>query len=192
MLKVRDIMTKDVVSLAPESTIREAMEALTTNHLSGAPVVSGDVVVGVVSMTDIVGFIVGAPARPAEEEQESIAESWESAGDEYDEEAEEVQLLSLSEEWDDWSKSDSGSEDVFPERASLLDKQSVEEIMNTEVFSIAPDASVKDAATVMRKHGIHRVLVMQGKSLAGIISSLDIARAVSESRVKGTAGKPVK
>jgi CBS domain. len=31
----------------------------------------------------------------------------------------------------------------------------------------------------MRKRGIHRVLVMDGKKLAGIISAIDIARAVS-------------
>ncbi len=183
MLKVRDIMTKDVVALAPESTIREAMEALTNNHLSGAPVVSGETVVGVVSMTDIVGFIVGAPARNADEDQESRVETWDSTDDDYGEEAEEVQLLSMSEDvWDDWSKADDAVADTFPERASLLDQRNVEEIMNPEVFSISPDDSVKAAATVMRKHGIHRVVVMRGKSLAGIITSLDIARAVSEAR----------
>ena len=58
MLTVREIMSTDVVTLAPEATIREAMEALSANHLGGAPVVVGDRVVGVISMSDIVGFIV--------------------------------------------------------------------------------------------------------------------------------------
>lgn len=183
MLKVRDIMTKNVVALAPESTIREAMETLTNNHLSGAPVVAGETVVGVVSMTDIVGFIVGAPAHTTDEDQETRVETWDSTDDDYGEEAEEVQLLSLSEDvWDDWSKTDDPAADTFPERASLLDQRSVEEIMNPEVISISPEDSVKAAATIMRRHGIHRVLVMRGKSLSGIITSLDIARAVSEAR----------
>ena len=185
MLKVQDIMTRDVVSLSPESTIREAMEVLTTNHLSGAPVTAGDTVVGVVSMTDIIGFIVGTPEHPAVEEKETIVETWE-ADEELDEEAEEIRLLSLSEEvWDDWSKPEEKPGDAFPERSSVLDQGTVEEIMNTEVFSIAPDATVKAAATVMRKRGIHRVLVMEGKSLAGIISAMDIARAVSKGGVTG-------
>lgn len=180
MLKVQDIMTRDVISIAPESTIREAMELLTANHMSGAPVVSGNTVVGVVSLTDIISFIIGTPEHPADEEQATIVESWEG-DDELDEEAEELTLMSISEEvWDDWSKSQDKSDDAFPERTSVLDKESVEEIMNPEVFSITPDASVRAAATMMRKRGIHRVLVMEGKSLAGIVSAMDIARAVSK------------
>jgi CBS domain-containing protein len=181
MLKVQDIMTRDVISLSPESTIREAMEVLTANHLSGAPVTAGDAVVGVVSLTDIVNFIIGTPEHPAEEEQETIVESWEGV-EELDEEEEEIRLLSMSEEvWDDWSKGEEKSGEAFPERTSVLDKDTVEEIMNPEVFSISPDAPVKEAATVRRKRGIHRVLVMKGKSLLGIISAMDIARAVSKS-----------
>jgi CBS domain-containing protein len=33
---------------------------------------------------------------------------------------------------------------------------------------------------MMRKHGIHRLIVTDRKSLVGIISALDIARAVSD------------
>ncbi len=186
MLKVQDVMTRDVVTLSRESTIREAMEVLTANHLSGAPVTSGEFVVGVVSLTDIVGFIIGAPDHSADEEQESIVQTWEGI-EELDEEAEEIRLLTLSEEvWDEWSKPQNKPDETFPEHASVLDKSTVEEIMNTEVFSVAPDESVKAAATVMRTRGIHRVLVMKGKSLAGIISSMDIARAVSKGRTAHT------
>jgi len=186
MFKVRDIMTQDVVSVSPQSTIREAMEALTINHLSGAPVVSGETVVGVISMTDIVGFIVGAPEHSQNQEQDSLIVSMDGNDDEFNEDEEEVQLLSQSEEvWDDWTRADNGVADAFPERTSLLDQQRVEEIMNDAVFNISPDASIKAAATMMRKHAIHRVLVMEGKSLAGIISSMDIARAVSERGISG-------
>ena len=52
MLKVEDIMTRSVVTLPPESTIREAMEAFAANHLSGVPVVARDKVVGLISMTN--------------------------------------------------------------------------------------------------------------------------------------------
>lgn len=185
-MKVQDIMTRDVVTLSRESTIREAMELLTANHLSGAPVTSGEFVVGVVSLTDIIGFIIGAPDHSANEEQESIVQTWERI-EELNEDAEEIRLLTLSEEvWDEWSKPQNKPDETFPEHASVLDKSTVEEIMNTEVFSVAPEESVKAAATVMRKRGIHRVLVMKGKSLAGIISSMDIARAVSKGRTAHT------
>ena len=39
MLKLRDIMTRDVVSATPDMTIRDAMQLLSERHLSGAPVV---------------------------------------------------------------------------------------------------------------------------------------------------------
>jgi CBS domain-containing protein len=41
MLKLRDIMTHSVVTLAPETTLREAAEVLSARHLTGAPVVAG-------------------------------------------------------------------------------------------------------------------------------------------------------
>ena len=61
MLCVRDIMTSAVVKLSPESTIREAMETLSTNHLTGAPVIAGERVVGLISMSDILGFLISSP-----------------------------------------------------------------------------------------------------------------------------------
>ena len=42
MLRLRDIMTTDVVTVSPESTIREAMELFASRHISGAPVVAGN------------------------------------------------------------------------------------------------------------------------------------------------------
>ena len=41
MLCAKDIMTRELSTLQPEATLREAIEMLYTNHLSGAPVVTG-------------------------------------------------------------------------------------------------------------------------------------------------------
>ena len=59
MLKLRDIMTRDVVSAAPDLTIREAMELLSERHVSGAPVVDGGKVVGVFSASDLLALSRG-------------------------------------------------------------------------------------------------------------------------------------
>lgn len=185
MLCVRDIMTRDVVTLAPEATIREAMETLSTNHLSGAPVVAGESVVGVISMTDILAFIVSAADSPVETQVESIGESLEGSDAELDNEDIESDAMSRD-LWADWNEaSDSRVDDALPQGDKLLDQRTVEEAMNREVFSVTPAASVRQAATMMRERGIHRVLVMNRRSLVGIISSLDIARAVSERGVAG-------
>ena len=55
MLKLRDIMTRELVTLSPEHSLREAMSILSSRPISGAPVVTNGKVVGVVSLTDLAG-----------------------------------------------------------------------------------------------------------------------------------------
>ena len=57
MLKLKDIMTRDVVSASPDMTIRDAMELLSERHVSGAPVVDHGKVVGIFSATDLLAFL---------------------------------------------------------------------------------------------------------------------------------------
>jgi CBS domain-containing protein len=71
---------------------------------------------------------------------------------------------------------------------SLLDQRSVGEAMSRDVISVTPSTSVQSAAAVMRKRGVHRLLVMEDDKLAGIVSALDIARAVSERGIAGHTG----
>src|SRR5688572_32494737 len=66
MLRLRDIMTSDVVSIGPELTLRDAMDLLTTRHISGAPVVARGKVVGVVSLTDLAESAAGMPGVPTQ------------------------------------------------------------------------------------------------------------------------------
>ena len=62
MLRLRDIMATDVVAISSEATVREAMELLSRHHVSGAPVVNGSTLVGVVSATDLMEFAAALPA----------------------------------------------------------------------------------------------------------------------------------
>jgi CBS domain-containing protein len=70
MLRLHDIMTRDVLTLDPEATIRDALEWFSAHHVSGAPVVSGGRVVGVVSLTDLATFVADLPAVPTERESQ--------------------------------------------------------------------------------------------------------------------------
>jgi CBS domain-containing protein len=180
MLKVRDIMTRDVFTLAPESTIRDAMDLLTANHLSGAPVLAGDTVVGVVSMGDILGLISSAPEPSFIEEQIFVIEGIENAGDDPDDEDESELANAAEDEWDEWAKTRETVDVTLSGHSGILDSRTVEEIMSPEVFSISPAAPVSEAAAMMGKHGIHRIIVIRNKQLVGIISALDIARVVSQ------------
>lgn len=53
-MQARDIMTRDVVTFAPATTVAEAATTLATQHISGAPVVAADgSVVGMVTEGDL-------------------------------------------------------------------------------------------------------------------------------------------
>ncbi len=54
MLKARDIMTKDVITISPDTTVEEAARVLSENQISGVPVVKDNRLVGIVSERDII------------------------------------------------------------------------------------------------------------------------------------------
>jgi len=56
----------------------------------------------------------------------------------------------------------------------------VHDIMNKPVFSIDPTMRVKYALRMMNKLGVRRLVVLRGNELAGIISEIEIFRAVEE------------
>lgn len=55
MLKVKDIMTKTVITVTPDTDIVEAAKLLLENHINGMPVVeSGDKLVGIICQSDLI------------------------------------------------------------------------------------------------------------------------------------------
>jgi CBS domain-containing protein len=66
MLTAADVMTTDVVTVVPETPVRDIARLLHTKRISGVPVVSPDNrVIGIVSEGDLIGHaqIVGEPRR---------------------------------------------------------------------------------------------------------------------------------
>jgi CBS domain-containing protein len=55
-MRVEDVMTTDVMTVTPETPLKEAARMLVGRRISGFPVVRDGVVVGVVSETDVVGL----------------------------------------------------------------------------------------------------------------------------------------
>ena len=53
--------------------------------------------------------------------------------------------------------------------------------MTTEIISVGADATLKEAGDKMLKHHIHRLLVLDGNRVLGIVSTLDLIRAYQES-----------
>ena len=183
MLRLRDIMTTDLLVFTPEVTLLEAMALLTARHVSGAPVVEGATVVGVVSATDLLQFASALPGVPTE--RPAPDEAWDEAvpvepvddGDEppgtffhelWSEASGEVRDRVLGAEGPEWN---------------ALAEHVVGEVMNPAVCSMAPDTQVEKAAEYMKTAGIHRVLIMENNRLVGLVSTQDIDNAVADHRL---------
>lgn len=139
MLRVKDIMTTDIASTTPDTTLREAIAILADHHVSGVPVVRGGKVVGVFSAADLLAYITDLNAEPPS--------------------------------------------DALRHRRTSLEEVTVQELMTRELKSLAPNSTVEQAADFMRENQIHRVLVMDGSRLVGIVTTTDVAKAVADHRL---------
>ena len=182
MLRLTDIMTRDVVTLPLELSIRDAMALFSTRHITGAPVVAKGKVVGVVSLTDLAEFAAGTPGVPTERPDQAEWGEW--AEDKNEPEGTEPPSAFFSDMWDDAGAEVSERIGV-PEGPewSVLDEHTVSEVMNRQICSLSPSTAVEYAAGYMRGAGIHRVLVMDGEELLGLVSTSDIADAVADGKI---------
>jgi len=153
-MKVKDVMNPNVVFCKPDDTIREAAKVLKVNNISGAPVLEGRKLVGIVSEADLLKLLV-MPEKgnlwlpsPFEVIEVLIRE-----------------LLS----WEDTKKmlSDVGS-------------TKVEEMMTKDVRTISSEASVEEASELMIRHRINRLPVMENNHVVGIVTRGDIIEGLAK------------
>ncbi len=184
MLTVRDLMTRDVTTVDPQLTLREAVELFSTRHVSGAPVTAGGRLVGVLSASDVLAFEAETPGVPTERpalELEDLDQPTEWV------EGEEAPAAFFSDQW-----SDAGA-DVLERFAEVngpewdyLAEHTVADAMTPMLCSVAPFVDVYTAAEYMIRADVHRLIVMEDGQLVGILSSLDIVRAVAQRRLVAT------
>ena len=179
-MPLSEIMTTELVTVSPELSLQEVARAFAEAGISGAPVVSGRELVGVISSTDLVEFETTNPGSPRQRNEGAdwgeievapvldgsdegepnlyFTEMWEDAGAEV--------LARFEEESPEWNR---------------MAETTVGSVMTTSVVSLPPAAAVQEAARLMVLAGVHRVLVVDASGeLVGLVSSSDIVRAVAE------------
>ncbi|QDU65480.1 CBS domain-containing protein [Engelhardtia mirabilis] len=159
-IHVRDVMQSRVIKLDASASVTDAIESLRDAGVRGAPVVdAAGALVGVVSITDLL-------------------EASASAASEVGGRRREYYLADPLEENFDEDADDFGAKgDFSPE---VLADGRVAEWMNPDVLSISPDATLREACRQMAEHRVHRLVVVDGGSLVGILSTFDVVRCVAE------------
>jgi CBS domain-containing protein len=145
----KDIMTADLLTVTPATTLTQFARILTEDNISGCPVVTVDGrLVGIASKTDLLARLL--------EGRHDFASSPDFRG-----------LLGLGEEGlvAGRGTAEESEEEVFG---------TVEDIMQQNPVTVLPDASILDIARALAENRIHRVVVVEKGRLKGIITSLDV------------------
>lgn len=58
MFTVEQVMAKKIVSISPDTTIKEAAEILATKEFHALPVCEGELLVGIVTTTDLIKYLI--------------------------------------------------------------------------------------------------------------------------------------
>jgi len=176
MLTVSHLMSPAVVTIGPGATLREALTLFVERRISGAPVVSAGRVLGVVSATDLLHVETTLPVSAASwydwaGDEDTVPEPWR---------ADEDLPAYFGEAWADPSAEAAAA---LGRRGDVLSRHTVAEAMSRPICWVPPELSLRDAAAYMTRAGVHRVLVLDGDRLVGVLSAVDIVRAVGQGLV---------
>lgn len=153
-MNVKDVMNSDVVSCKPDDEISSAAQLLKEHDISGLPVVEEGKVVGVVTEADLLKLL----------EVPEHGGLWLPSPFEVIE----IPIRELI-NWEDTKHmlADIGSKPI-------------RDIMESDVHTISAVSSIEDASSMMIKHKVNRLPVMDGEGLVGIITRGDIIRGLAE------------
>ena len=149
-MKARDLMTTDVTCVKVGTNLRELEKILLEKRISGTPVVDeNDKLVGVISLTDLVYYHLTRGDRP-------------SLNSDFYRSAE----LERAFEGSGYHIED-------------FDIGLVGEMMTPVVHTADPDVPIEELASLMTEKRIHRVIVTSNNKVVGLVSALDLLRAIA-------------
>ncbi|MBU0763170.1 MAG: CBS domain-containing protein [Candidatus Altiarchaeota archaeon] len=119
-IKVGDAMTKGVICVDVEDSVKLTAEVMKKNDISGLLVTKSGDGIGVITERDIIKKVVAEGKKP--------------------------------------------------------ESTPVKDIMTSPLVTIAPDATIDDAATIMRDKDIRRLFVEDNGKIIGILSEFDIVK----------------
>lgn len=169
MRTVSDIMQTDVIAVRQGTSVRELIQILDEEGISGLPVLdSGSKVLGVVSRTDVVRLAARAPEVPLGEA------FWEGISRMPDEDDDDPESYFVAPESSVMLVPGSGSFEGLP-----FEETTVDEIMTPVAFSVDPGMAIWELAEFLVNGRIHRALVVEDGRLVGIVTAFDLLRVMA-------------
>ncbi len=164
VLTIRDVMSKDPIALKPTATLWEAAITLADESVGGCPVVDDQGhIIGMLSEVDILEAL-----KTQHKELRMLMPPEITFGISFVEIIKEREALAAFKE---------------------VENRLVRDVMTQEVHAVAPGDSVERAIRLMVQHKIHRIPVVEGDRLVGIVTRGDVLRGffrqVGEPRYRG-------
>lgn len=153
MLKVREVMTKTVTTVTPDTLVKDAAAILALRNISGVPVVDGGKIVGIFSEADVLKSI-----KTTKKDLRLIYPSISSLGIAFQEEVTQREIIEAYEE---------------------IGRKPVKEVMSTRVVTVAPDITINEVIIQMVQKSINRLPVVDKNVLVGIVTRGDVIRGLA-------------
>lgn len=152
-MKVKDVMTKEVVKISQKSSLREAAKILRENEISGAPVVEDGELIGMISEKDILKTF---------KEEEFDHQLWLPSPFELVE----IPIRQILETR------------RYKKLLNQTGEKDVISVMTKNVSSIKPTDEIQKAAKIMTKKDINRLPVIEEGEIVGIVAREDIINSL--------------
>ena len=150
-MRVHNVMTKDPVTLKPTDTLFDAMKAFSSNDIQGCPVISKGKLVGVITQSDIIRVMdVHSKVHKTMDTMSLIVAAIKSEK----------------------------HKDLKPEIRRMLKKE-VRQYYIKNPISIDPKEDIYNAAKLINKNRIEFLPVIEKRKLVGVVSKIDILRAMT-------------
>jgi len=151
-VKARDVMVSNVITVGPDTPVREAAGTLVKHRISALPVVGKDgELVGIISEGDLM-------RRP--ELDTDYRRSW---------------WLEL------FSDTDKSNETIASEYVKTHGRR-VRDVMTREVITAKPGTSLREIADLLERNRIKRVPIVANGKLVGIVSRANLVQALASLR----------
>ena len=153
MIRARDIMTAEVITVTEQDTLQDVIELLSVHRFGGLPVVDEEgLLKGAINITDIVQFAKKVDEKP---------------------------LVNLSR----WFSSRSEDVDMFYSSKSreAMKKALVKEAMSESIITAGEEEPMQELAKMMKRHRNNRIhIVDEEGQVVGIVTRSDIVLGISK------------